>query len=100
MDFVTNQTQDLLPFLRYSYKLEYEQRPDYNKLRFMLKKVLMNKDVVPKNHFDWSVNQGNEDQGRKPKKSRKQRSNFSISSCDIGEHEQPWPENLMADDRQ
>ena len=66
--FVTIQTQIFLQFLSYSYSLEFEQRPDYNRLRFLLKKVLMNMDVVPNIHFDWCVNLGNENQCRKPKK--------------------------------
>ena len=37
----------LVEILTYAYNLEYEERPDYNRLRFMYKKILLDKDFIP-----------------------------------------------------
>ena len=57
-DFCNEQTKFLSPLLKYSYNLEYTQRPDYNYLRFMLKKILLDRDYIPDTSFDWSLAPG------------------------------------------
>jgi hypothetical protein len=36
--------------------LEFEERPDYKKLRFMMKKIIIENNFVPDNKFDWNLN--------------------------------------------
>ena len=36
----------LIPILTYAYNLEYNERPDYQQLKFLLRKVLMDRDIV------------------------------------------------------
>ena len=43
----------LASVLEYAYKIEYEEKPDYDFIRFELKKVLLNMNVVPKKVFKW-----------------------------------------------
>ena len=40
-EFCDKDTEFLEPLLNYSYKLKYVEKPDYNKLRFMIKKILL-----------------------------------------------------------
>jgi hypothetical protein len=40
-DFLTKKTMILLPFASYAYDLEFEERPDYEKLKFFLRKIIM-----------------------------------------------------------
>ena len=73
----------MYPLLKYAYKLGYTERPDYDKIKFMLVKILLSKNYIPDNKFDWSLGQG--------ECFARFDDNFdhsSISSCDIGEHEQ------------
>ena len=44
----------LKPVLEYAYNLEFEEEPDYEKLKFMLKKMLLDENMNPINKFDWS----------------------------------------------
>ena len=69
--------------LTYAYNLEYEERPDYNRLRFMFKKILLDKNFVPWNKFDWSANL------RKIEKYDQNNSLRSISSCNLNDNELP-----------
>jgi len=48
----------LYPLLKYSYKLRFEERPNYDKMRFMIKSILLQKDFLPDNRFDWSLRDG------------------------------------------
>lgn len=57
-DFCDKETEFLLPLLSYSYKLKYEEKPNYNRLRFMFKKILLDKGFFPSDKFDWSLCQG------------------------------------------
>lgn len=43
----------LIQFVRYAYKLKYEERPDYGYLRHLLLKILLDKDLVPDSVYDW-----------------------------------------------
>ena len=50
----SNASKELLPIAKYVHSLGYDSEPDYNKLGFMFKKILLDKDLVPeKRHFDW-----------------------------------------------
>jgi hypothetical protein len=42
--------------LTYAYSLEYDERPDYNRLKFMMKKIMLDREYIPNNRFDWSMN--------------------------------------------
>ena len=35
------------------YKLKFEEEPNYKKLRFLLLKVLLDRNEVPTKEFDW-----------------------------------------------
>ena len=61
----------------------------------MLKKILLNRDFVPNNKFDWSLNPG-----ENLSRNDKNQNPSSISSCGVPEEEQPWLENLQHLDRQ
>jgi serine/threonine protein kinase len=54
-DLCTEEAKYLLPFAEEAFDLEFDERPDYCKLKFMLKSILLNKDVVPDLYFDWST---------------------------------------------
>lgn len=44
----------LLPIVEYIYSLGYNSEPDYNKIAFMFKKILLEQDMVPSvKLFDW-----------------------------------------------
>ena len=48
----------IYPFLDYAYKLKFDEIPDYQKLRFMVKLVLIEQGFVPDNIFDWNLKGG------------------------------------------
>ena len=48
------QCEYLTEFATEIYKLKFEEKPDYEHLRFLLKKNLMDRNMVLSNHFDWS----------------------------------------------
>lgn len=48
------QSIDLLPFTKEAFKIGFKEEPDYPKLKFLLKKVLLDRDEVPDMIFDWS----------------------------------------------
>lgn len=54
-NFITKETEFLLPFLKYTYRLKFNERPNYSKLKFMLKNILIEREFVPDNKFDWSL---------------------------------------------
>lgn len=43
----------LLPFLRIVFSLKFEEKPDYDKLKFMLIKTLLDSNETPDKKFDW-----------------------------------------------
>ena len=49
----SHESKVLWPFVEIILGMEYDQTPDYSKLRFMLTKVLLDKNVVPDKQFDW-----------------------------------------------
>jgi hypothetical protein len=81
--------------LKYSYKLTYEERPNYEKLRFMIKKILIERDFIPDNKFDWSLCPG-----ENFKKIDNNDNHSSMSSCDIKSTEEACIENINAYDRE
>jgi hypothetical protein len=44
--------------LKYSYSLEYKKRPDYSYIRWLLKKILLDRNYVPDCQYDWSLAPG------------------------------------------
>jgi hypothetical protein len=44
----------LLPFAKAKFELEYCEKPDYSKLKFLLAQVLLIHDEAPNLRFDWS----------------------------------------------
>ena len=57
----------LLPFAEEIYSYNYKDKPNYNKLRFLLTKEILNQDKVPNDVFDWNRHI----KSRKPKAPRK-----------------------------
>ncbi len=55
-DFCDKRTSFLVEILTYAYSLEYDERPDYNRLKFMMKKIMLDREYIPNNRFDWSMN--------------------------------------------
>ena len=43
----------LKPFVSEVFKLKFEELPDYDRLRFLLQKSLLNENCVPGKEFDW-----------------------------------------------
>ena len=43
----------LLPFIKLVYDLKFEQKPDYDKLKFMLTKILLDSNKIPDKQYDW-----------------------------------------------
>jgi hypothetical protein len=44
----------LLPLAEKVFALRFEEEPEYSRLRFMMAKILLKKDVAPNLIFDWS----------------------------------------------
>ena len=53
-EFLERKTMALKPVLEYAYNLEFEEEPEYEKLKFMLKKILLDENMIPIDKFDWS----------------------------------------------
>ena len=77
-DFLSKKAKHLIPMLSYAYDLQFEERPDYERLKFMFRKVLMDKDYLPDKIFDWSLRQG-----QTFNKINRDENHSSISSCDM-----------------
>lgn len=41
------------PFVEEIWKLKFDELPDYDHLRFLLQKSLLDEDLVPSKHFEW-----------------------------------------------
>ena len=81
-DFLSKRTKFLLPLLEYAYKLDFDERPDYKRMKFMFRKILMEKDYKPEIGFEWSLRHGKKFEKIDPN------NRFSdISSCDISSNE-------------
>ena len=46
--------QFLLDFAKKVYSIKFAEKPDYQKLRFMLTKILLDNEIVPSKKFDWN----------------------------------------------
>lgn len=46
-DYCEGNSKYLTPVLEYAYSLSFEERPDYNQICFMLKKVLLDLEQMP-----------------------------------------------------
>jgi hypothetical protein len=44
----------LLPLAIEAFNYKFDETPDYNKLKFLLCKILLDKNIVPDVLFDWS----------------------------------------------
>lgn len=52
---------EFIPAANEIEKLEFEEKPDYNKIRFLFSKVLLDADKVPcEQNYDWSTSRTNE----------------------------------------
>jgi casein kinase 1 len=53
------ESQQILPFIQEIYSLRFDEEPNYNKLNFLLVKVLMNHNLVPDNEYEWNSSMKN-----------------------------------------
>ena len=53
--YLTEKTMLFLPILTYAYELEYKERPDYNKMKFLFRKILMDRGYFPAKEFQWAL---------------------------------------------
>ena len=85
--------QFLLPFAKAVYKLGFDEKPNYNQLKFMFQKNLMDKDLVPDKEYDWERIIAQPDSGRIHILSNAQISECSIeiNSQDLDETDQQLP---------
>ena len=52
--FFDRKTECLKDLLEYAYQLSFEEEPDYDKLRFLLVKMSLDRGHLPSYKFDWS----------------------------------------------
>lgn len=52
-EFCSGNSSHLIEILRYVYTIEFKERPDYEKIRFMLKRVLLDLNLSPQEAFEW-----------------------------------------------
>ena len=50
------------PILEYAYEIGFKDRPDYTKLKFMLKKMVLDLNLIPTEVFNWRKNAKNVNQ--------------------------------------
>ena len=48
----------LTEVLHHAYEIKFEEQPNYDKIRFLLKKILLDQDVVPVVPFVWNHQAG------------------------------------------
>lgn len=65
--------QFLYPLCKYIYQLNFKEKPDYQKMRFLLEKVLLDIDIVPGKYLDWTTEASESSQSLESKE----------SSCDM-----------------
>lgn len=83
IDFLTPKTIFLYPLLKYAYEMTFDEVPNYQKLIFNFKKILLDRDYIPEQRFDWSLLPGEQFAKVNPNDKHS-----SISSCDINSYEQ------------
>lgn len=81
---MAKKTMFMLDLLNYAYELEFDERPDYERIKFLFRKILLDRNFLPEKKFDWSLRPG-ESFMRVNNDDR----HSSISSCDIKSDEDP-----------
>ena len=51
----SDEAKRMLEFVQNIFDLEYEECPNYDKLRFMLLKIMLEVNQTPNNEYDWNV---------------------------------------------
>lgn len=46
----------MIPVAKYIFSLKFEEKPDYNRIRFYFTKNLLDREMVPNNLYDWNQN--------------------------------------------
>lgn len=62
----------LTPFAEEVMKYEYDEQPDYNKLRFLLERVLMQKNIAPSRKYDWTPERKQNEKSKQQARDKKQ----------------------------
>ena len=45
----------MLPLLEIAYGIGFDERPDYNQIRFLLQKIQLDQNYLPELQFDWEM---------------------------------------------
>ena len=85
-DLCDEKTKDYVPIIEELYALKFKDRPEYQKLAFMFKKILLDMHYLPVAIFDWSLTHGDEYQRIDSYYS------ISISSSGIDSDQEPGEE--------
>ena len=80
------------PIITELYALRFKERPDYKKMVYMFKKILLDMNFLPTTVFDWSLKDG-QDYPRINSNSR----HSSISSCSISSLESEEKHHIVSD---
>ena len=81
-NFLNKKTMMLLPLVKYAYALNFDEKPDYERIKFMFRKILIKRDFLPDRIFDWSLRSG-----MQFSRLNHNENHSSISSCSIGSRE-------------
>jgi hypothetical protein len=46
-DFLTDKTEFMYPLLKYAYCLKFEEKPNYEYLKFIMKKIMLDRNLIP-----------------------------------------------------
>ena len=79
-DLCKNRSKFLQPLCSYVFKLNFKEEPDYARMMFLLQKALLDRQLLPGPHFDWSLLPGQNFR-------REDDRQLSISSCEIASTE-------------
>ena len=84
--------QRLIPFLKEIFDLEFDQKPNYDKLRFTLVRGLLNLNETPNKEYDW-----NAEYLKSQKKPQSISRNMSCESMDMcAQNTDEMSENMSA----
>ena len=75
--------------------MEFDEKPEYEKMKFMLKKILIEKNFIPDNKFDWSLGPG-----QSFRRVNNESRHSSISSCDLNSDEANFDEDISNREKQ
>ena len=54
-DFLTLEgTKPMIPVAEYIFSLKFNEKPDYNRIRFYFTKNLLDREMTPNNLYDWN----------------------------------------------